>query len=47
VQRLRAKGVEFEEIIYPDEIHDLLLWKDFVQSYKATGEFFQRHLGKN
>ena len=44
VQRLTKQGVEFEEIIYPDEIHDLLLWKDWVNSYKQAGRFFDQKL---
>ena len=44
VQRLKKQGVEYEEIIYPDEIHDLLLWKDWVNSYKAAGRFFNQKL---
>lgn len=44
VQRLKKQGVEYEEIIYPDEIHDLLLWKDWVNSYKAAGTFFNKRL---
>jgi dipeptidyl aminopeptidase/acylaminoacyl peptidase len=44
VQRLRKQGVEFEEIIYPDEIHDLLLWRDWVNSYKAGARFFDQKL---
>jgi dipeptidyl aminopeptidase/acylaminoacyl peptidase len=44
VQRLKKQGVEYEEIIYPDEIHDLLLWKDWVNSYKAAGRFFDQKL---
>jgi dipeptidyl aminopeptidase/acylaminoacyl peptidase len=44
VQRLKKQEVEYEEIIYPDEIHDLLLWKDWVNSYKAAGRFFDQTL---
>jgi dipeptidyl aminopeptidase/acylaminoacyl peptidase len=44
VQRLRAQHVGFEEMILPDEIHDLLRWKDWVRSYAATAEFFDRTL---
>jgi len=43
-QRLKKQGVEYEEIIYPDEIHDLLLWKDWVNSYKQAGRFFDQKL---
>ena len=44
-QRLKAQHVEFEEIIFPDEIHDLLLWRNWVRSYKATADFFNRKFG--
>jgi dipeptidyl aminopeptidase/acylaminoacyl peptidase len=44
VQKLRAQHVPFEEIVYPDEIHDFLLWKDFIRSYHATADFLQKHL---
>ena len=43
-QRLKKQGVEYEEIVYPDEIHDLLLWRDWVNSYKAGAAFFDRKL---
>ena len=43
-QRLRENRVPFEQIVYPDEIHDFLLWKDFIRSYEATAQFFQKHL---
>src|SRR5262249_49469236 len=45
VQRLRKQGVNFEELILPDEIHDFLLWKSWVRGYQATAEFFNRNLG--
>lgn len=45
VQRLRRQNVEFEQLIFPDEIHDLLLWKSWVSGYKAGAEFFNRKLG--
>ena len=44
VRRLRANGVYFEELIFPDEIHDLLLHKDWVRAYHAGVDFFDRHL---
>jgi len=46
VQRLREHNVQFEEIIFPDEIHDFLLWKTWIRGYKATADFFDRKLGK-
>jgi dipeptidyl aminopeptidase/acylaminoacyl peptidase len=43
-QRLKKQGVEFEEIIIPDEIHDFLLWRTWVRGYQATADFFNRKL---
>ncbi|HWZ46374.1 MAG TPA: prolyl oligopeptidase family serine peptidase [Candidatus Saccharimonadales bacterium] len=45
-ERLKQQHVEFEEIIFPDEIHDFLLWKTWVRGYEATGEFLERKLGR-
>ena len=44
VEKLRAQKVAFDELIIPDEIHDLLRWGDWVRAYKAAAEFFDRHL---
>ena len=44
VRRLRASGVEFEQIIYPDEIHELLLHQDWLRAYHAAADFFDKHL---
>jgi len=44
VEKLRAQKVAFEELIIPDEIHDLLRWSDWVRAYRATGDFFDRKL---
>ena len=41
---LRRQGVEMEELILPDEIHDFLLWRSWVRTYQATVEFLGRHL---
>jgi dipeptidyl aminopeptidase/acylaminoacyl peptidase len=42
---LRKQGVQFEELIFPDEIHDFLLWRDWVVAYSAAARFLDRHLG--
>jgi dipeptidyl aminopeptidase/acylaminoacyl peptidase len=44
VRLLRKNGVYFEELIMPDEIHDLLLHKDWLRGYHATSDFFDKHL---
>jgi dipeptidyl aminopeptidase/acylaminoacyl peptidase len=44
VQRLKKQRVHFEEIIFPDEIHDFLLWKTWIRGYQATADFFNQQL---
>lgn len=41
---LRAKGVHVEEKIFPDEVHDFLLHKDWVAAFEAAADFFDREL---
>ena len=43
-QRLRAQHVQFEELIFPDEIHDFLMWKNWFRAYGAAADFFDRTL---
>jgi dipeptidyl aminopeptidase/acylaminoacyl peptidase len=43
-QRLREQHVVIEELIFPDEIHDFLLWRSWVKAYAATADFFDRTL---
>ena len=47
VEKLRDQNVVFEELIIPDEIHDLLRWNDWVRAYRATAEFFDRKLASS
>jgi dipeptidyl aminopeptidase/acylaminoacyl peptidase len=44
VDRLRAQGAPFEQMVLPDEIHGFLRWSSWVKSYIATADFFQRVL---
>jgi dipeptidyl aminopeptidase/acylaminoacyl peptidase len=46
VQRLRAAGVSFEEMIIPDDIHDFLLYRNWMRVDQATAAFFERTLKK-
>ena len=43
---LRARGVQVEQLVFPDEIHDFLLHADWLRAYKAAVDFFQRKLGR-
>ncbi len=44
VEALRAQGVDFEELIFPDDIHDFLLEEHWVKAMKAADNFFDRKL---
>lgn len=44
VDALRRQKVDFEELIFPDEIHDFLLRRDWVRAYTAEADFFARKL---
>jgi dipeptidyl aminopeptidase/acylaminoacyl peptidase len=44
VEALRKQGVEFQQIVFPDEIHDFLLHQHWLTAYHATADFFAAHL---
>jgi dipeptidyl aminopeptidase/acylaminoacyl peptidase len=41
---LRKQGVEMEEMVIPDEVHDFLLHRSWLSAYEATVRFIERHL---
>lgn len=43
-EALRRKGVEFEELIFPDEIHDFLMHRHWLAAYRAAEDFLDRRL---
>jgi dipeptidyl aminopeptidase/acylaminoacyl peptidase len=45
VEALRKQGVDFQLLVFPDEIHDFLRHSSWVRAYQAGAEFFARHLG--
>ncbi len=45
--RLRERNVPFEQIVFPDEVHDFLLHRHWLEIYKAGAEFLDRHLKPN
>ena len=45
MEALRQQGVEVEELIFPDEIHDFLRQESWRRAYLAGVDFFDRHLG--
>ncbi len=45
VEALRARNIEPEQLVFPDEIHGFLRWDRWVEAYKASAEFLDRKLG--
>src|SRR6266849_3865738 len=44
VARLREKGVVIEQLVFPDDVHDFLLHRNWLAGYRATSDFFDRRL---
>ena len=44
VQGLRARGVDYSELIFPDEIHGFLRHESWLRAYHATAKFLDAHL---
>jgi dipeptidyl aminopeptidase/acylaminoacyl peptidase len=44
-RRLQAKGVDFEELVIPDEIHGFLRYASWLKADSATAEYLTRKLG--
>ncbi|MGB9466033.1 MAG: prolyl oligopeptidase family serine peptidase [Candidatus Acidiferrum sp.] len=42
-EALRKQGVEFEQLVFPDEIHDFLMHRTWLAAYHASVEFFDKH----
>jgi dipeptidyl aminopeptidase/acylaminoacyl peptidase len=43
-EALRAQGVEYSELIFPDEIHGFLRHTSFLKAYTATARFLDANL---
>jgi dipeptidyl aminopeptidase/acylaminoacyl peptidase len=41
---LRKQKVDVEELIFPDEVHDFLLYRSWLAAYHAAAEFLKRKL---
>ncbi len=44
VQKLREQKVHIEQLVFPDEVHDFLLHRHWLDVYKASASFFDRFL---
>ena len=46
VHLLRQHNIPYEQMVFPDEVHDSLLWRTWIRVFEATGDFFDRTLVK-
>jgi dipeptidyl aminopeptidase/acylaminoacyl peptidase len=44
VEALRKQGVEFQQIVFPDEVHDFLTHEHWLTAYHAASDFLDSHL---
>jgi dipeptidyl aminopeptidase/acylaminoacyl peptidase len=42
-EALRKRHVPLELIVFPNEVHDFLLYRSWIKAYQASGDFFDRH----
>jgi dipeptidyl aminopeptidase/acylaminoacyl peptidase len=46
VEGLRKQGVEFQQLVFPDEIHFFLRHRTLLAAYHAASDFLDQHLKK-
>ncbi|MGA2072741.1 MAG: prolyl oligopeptidase family serine peptidase [Terriglobia bacterium] len=46
VEALRKQKVEFQQLVFPNEIHDFLRHSTWLSAYHAASDFFDQHLRK-
>ena len=46
VEKLRELGVEHELLVFPDEVHGFLRHENWLEVFRRSAEFFERHLGR-
>jgi dipeptidyl aminopeptidase/acylaminoacyl peptidase len=45
VEALRKRGVDVEQLVFPDEVHSFLRHANWLAAYRATADFLERKLG--
>ncbi len=43
-EALAREGVEYEELVFPDDVHDFLLHKNWLAAFEASFDFLERKL---
>jgi dipeptidyl aminopeptidase/acylaminoacyl peptidase len=46
VEALRGQGVEFEQLVFPDEVHEFLTHASWLEAFRAAVDFLDRKLGR-
>jgi dipeptidyl aminopeptidase/acylaminoacyl peptidase len=44
VEELRQRGVEVEQLVFPDEVHSFLLHSNWLKAFQAAADFLDRKL---
>ncbi len=44
VEKFDAIEVEYELLVFPDDVHSFLLYRNWVRAYEAAADFFDRKL---
>jgi dipeptidyl aminopeptidase/acylaminoacyl peptidase len=44
IEALRNQGVEYKQVVFPDEIHVFLLHASWLRAYHAASDFLDQHL---
>jgi len=44
VTALQDRGLDYSELVFPDEIHGFLRHASWLRAYQATADFLDRHL---
>ncbi len=44
-EALRERNVEFEQLVFPDEVHGFLLYRSWLRAFRASADFLERELG--
>ena len=46
VEALRSQGVDFQQLVFPNEIHDFLMYRTWLAGYHAASDYLDQHLKK-
>ncbi len=44
VEKFDVMEVDYELLVFPDEVHSFLLYRNWVSAYEAMADFFERKL---